>query len=91
MSHFRCYLLNAENKIVSVASVEAEGDSAAMEMAAHPVEPCRICGDGGLGLRGALGKPDREASLGFAPQDIVAPSCQASEHRGQQSPAAMMP
>ncbi len=33
MMHFRCYLLNAEDKIVSVDSVAAEGDSAAMEMA----------------------------------------------------------
>jgi len=33
MSHFRCYLLNAADKIVSVDSLEAEGDAAAMEMA----------------------------------------------------------
>ena len=33
MSYFRCYLLNAADKIVSVDSLEAEGDGAAMEMA----------------------------------------------------------
>ena len=33
MSYFRCYLLNASDKIVSVDSLEAEGDAAAMEMA----------------------------------------------------------
>ena len=33
MPHFRCYLLNAADKIVSVDSLEAEGDGAAMEMA----------------------------------------------------------
>ena len=33
MPHFRCYLLNTADKIVSVDSVEAEGDAAAMEMA----------------------------------------------------------
>jgi hypothetical protein len=33
MSHFRCYLLNAADKIVSVDSVEAETDATAMEMA----------------------------------------------------------
>jgi hypothetical protein len=33
MSHFRCYLLNAEDKIVSVDSVVAEDDGAAMQMA----------------------------------------------------------
>ena len=33
MPHFRCYLLNATDKIVSVDSVEADGDGTAMEMA----------------------------------------------------------
>ena len=33
MSHFRCYLLNTADKIVSVDSLEAESDGAAMEMA----------------------------------------------------------
>ena len=33
MSYFRCYLLNTADKIVSVDSLEAEGDGAAMEMA----------------------------------------------------------
>lgn len=33
MSYFRCYLLNTANKIVSVDSLEAEGDATAMEMA----------------------------------------------------------
>ena len=33
MPHFRCYLLNGTNNIVSVDSVEADDDSAAMEMA----------------------------------------------------------
>ena len=33
MSHFRCYLLNATDKIVSVDSLEAEGDTAALDMA----------------------------------------------------------
>ena len=33
MPHFRCYLLNATDKIVSVDSLEAEGDGAAMEVA----------------------------------------------------------
>jgi hypothetical protein len=33
MSYFRCYLLNSTDKIVSVDSVEAEGDASAMEMA----------------------------------------------------------
>ena len=33
MSYFRCYLLNASNKIVSVDSVEAKDDAAAMEIA----------------------------------------------------------
>jgi hypothetical protein len=33
MSHFRCYLLNSTDKIVSVDSIEAEGDASAMEMA----------------------------------------------------------
>ena len=33
MSYFRCYLLNTADRIVSVDSVEAEGDAAAMEMA----------------------------------------------------------
>jgi hypothetical protein len=33
MSCFRCYLLNAADKIVSVDSLEAEDDGAAMEMA----------------------------------------------------------
>jgi hypothetical protein len=33
MSYFRCYLLNASDKIVSVDSVEAQDDNAAMEMA----------------------------------------------------------
>jgi len=33
MSHFRCYLLNAADKIVSVDSVEAADDPAAMEIA----------------------------------------------------------
>jgi hypothetical protein len=33
MSYFRCYLLNTADKIVSVDSVVAEGDGAAMEMA----------------------------------------------------------
>ena len=35
MSYFRCYLLNASDKIVSVDSLEAEGDTAAMETAAQ--------------------------------------------------------
>lgn len=35
MSYFRCYLLNTADKIVSVDSVEAEGDDAAMEIAAQ--------------------------------------------------------
>ena len=33
MTYFRCYLLNRVDKIVSVDSLEAEGDGAAMEMA----------------------------------------------------------
>jgi hypothetical protein len=33
MSYFRCYLLNTADKIVSVDSLEAEDDGAAMEMA----------------------------------------------------------
>ena len=33
MPHFRCYLLNTTDKIVSVDSVEAEGDETAMEPA----------------------------------------------------------
>jgi hypothetical protein len=33
MSYFRCYLLNTADKIVSVDSVEARDDAAAMEMA----------------------------------------------------------
>ena len=33
MPNFRCYLLNATDKIVSVDSLDAEGDGAAMEMA----------------------------------------------------------
>jgi hypothetical protein len=33
MSYFRCYLLKSTNKIVSVDSLEAEDDGAAMEMA----------------------------------------------------------
>jgi len=33
MSYFRCYLLNTADKIVSVDSVEAEDDAAAMEIA----------------------------------------------------------
>jgi hypothetical protein len=33
MSYFRCYLLNTADKIVSVDSLEAEGDAAAIEMA----------------------------------------------------------
>ena len=33
MPNFRCYLLNTADKIVSVDSLEAEGDAAAMEMA----------------------------------------------------------
>ena len=33
MSYFRCYLLNTANAIVSVDTLEAEGDAAAMEMA----------------------------------------------------------
>ena len=33
MSVFRCYLLNTADKIVSVDSLEAEDDGAAMEMA----------------------------------------------------------
>jgi hypothetical protein len=33
MSYFRCYLLNASDKIVSVDSLEAQDDVAAMEMA----------------------------------------------------------
>jgi hypothetical protein len=33
MPHFRCYLLNSADQIVSVDSVEATDDSAAMEMA----------------------------------------------------------
>ena len=32
MPHFRCYFLNAADKIVSVDSIEAENDAAAMEM-----------------------------------------------------------
>ena len=35
MSHFRCYLLNAADNIVSVDSIEAESDASAMEMAAQ--------------------------------------------------------
>ena len=33
MPHFRCYLLNATDRIVSVDSLKAEGDTAALEMA----------------------------------------------------------
>jgi hypothetical protein len=33
MSYFRCYLLNTADKIVSVDSVEAKDDAAAMEIA----------------------------------------------------------
>jgi hypothetical protein len=33
MSYFRCYLLNSSDKIVSVDSLDAEDDGAAMEMA----------------------------------------------------------
>jgi hypothetical protein len=33
MPHFRCYLLNSADKIVSVDSIEAENDAAALEMA----------------------------------------------------------
>ena len=33
MSYFRCYLLNTADKIVSVDSLEAEDDGAAMERA----------------------------------------------------------
>jgi hypothetical protein len=33
MSHFRCYLLNSADKIVSVDSIEAKTDATAMEMA----------------------------------------------------------
>jgi hypothetical protein len=33
MPRFRCYLLNATDKIVSVDSLEAESDAAALEMA----------------------------------------------------------
>ena len=33
MSYFRCYLLNGADAIVSVDTLEAEGDAAAMEMA----------------------------------------------------------
>lgn len=33
MPHFRCYLLNSADKIVSVDSLDAEDDDAAMEMA----------------------------------------------------------
>ena len=35
MSIFRCYLLNAADSIVSVDSIEAGDDGAAMEMAAQ--------------------------------------------------------
>ena len=38
MSYFRCYLLNTADAIVSVDTVEAEGDAAAMEMAGHPTD-----------------------------------------------------
>jgi hypothetical protein len=33
MPHFRCYLLNSADKIVSVDGIEAENDGAAVEMA----------------------------------------------------------
>ena len=33
MSYFRCYLLNASDEIVSVDSLEAQNDGAALEMA----------------------------------------------------------
>ena len=33
MPHFRCYLLNATDRIVSVDSLEADDDGTAMEMA----------------------------------------------------------
>jgi hypothetical protein len=33
MSHFRCYLLNTADKIVSVDSLQAQDDVTAMEMA----------------------------------------------------------
>jgi hypothetical protein len=35
MSHFRCYLLNSADQIVSVDSVDAESDARAMEAAAQ--------------------------------------------------------
>jgi hypothetical protein len=35
MSYFRCYLLNTADKIVSVDSVEAADDPAAMEIASR--------------------------------------------------------
>jgi hypothetical protein len=38
MSYFRCYLLNTADKIMSVDSLEAEGDAAAMEMAGKLIQ-----------------------------------------------------
>jgi len=35
MPHFRCYLLNTADEIVSVDSVEAVNDGVAIEMAGH--------------------------------------------------------
>ena len=77
MPIFRCYLLNATDKIASVDSLEARDDATAMEMAgqlilskytefaAIEVWDCGRC-------VGKVLKPNAKAQSRFPAQDIVA-------------------
>ena len=88
-------MLNTADKIVSVDSVVAEGDGAAMEMAGqlilskHAEFAAMEVWD--WAVRWESCKPDREASLGFAPQDIVVRQASRRASTGATIAAAMMP
>jgi hypothetical protein len=76
MTHFRCYLLNARDEIVSVDSVEAANDAGAMELAGqlilaqHSVFAAIEVWDRARCV-GQSSEPDPETQPAINPKDIV--------------------